>query len=105
MSHGFNFEKNDGSFSTSSKMAQELMVDADYIPALDIKISQGRNFSTAVESDKYGAALVNETLMQELGWKDAINKRLRFKYGEERSEKEQSLVLLKISIPTPCSTK
>lgn len=80
--HGFNFEKNDGSFSTSSKMAQELMVDADYIPALNIKVSQGRNFSTAVESDKYGAALINETLMQELGWKDAINKRLRFKYGE-----------------------
>ena len=81
-SMGFVFEKNDGSFSTSNKLAQELLVDADYIPAMDIKVSQGRNFSTAIESDKYGAALINETLMRELGWKDAINKRLRFKFGE-----------------------
>ncbi|WP_315815877.1 FtsX-like permease family protein [Paraflavitalea speifideaquila] len=73
-SHGFVFEKNDGSFSNSNKLAQELMVDADYLPAMDIKVAEGRNFSTAVESDKYGAAMVNETLMQELGWKNAINK-------------------------------
>lgn len=81
-SMGFVFEKNDGSFSTSNKLVQELLVDADYIPTLEIKVSQGRNFSTAIESDKYGAALINETLMHELGWKDAINKRLRFKFGE-----------------------
>lgn len=80
-SHGFHFEKNDGSFSTSSKMAQEMVVDADYVPALSIKVSQGRNFSTAIESDKYGAALINETLAKELGWTDPLNKRLRFKYG------------------------
>ena len=81
-SQGFVFEKNDGSFSTSSKLAEELMVDADYIPTLDIKISQGRNFSADGGADKYTAALINETLMQELGWKDAINKRIRFTYGK-----------------------
>jgi putative ABC transport system permease protein len=80
--HGFVFEKTDGSFSSSSKMAQELVVDADYIPTLELKLVAGRNFSAANNGDKYGAALVNEILMKELGWKDAIGKKLKFTYGE-----------------------
>jgi putative ABC transport system permease protein len=63
-------------------MAQELMIDADYVPALDMKLSKGRNFSGTNNADKYGAALVNETLVKELGWKDAIGKRVRFDFGE-----------------------
>lgn len=80
-SHGFLFELKDGSFSTSSKMSQELMVDADYIPAMNIQLVRGRNFSAGAEADKYGAAIVNETLLKELGWSDALNKRIRFQYG------------------------
>jgi putative ABC transport system permease protein len=63
-------------------MAQELMIDADYVPALDMKLSKGRNFSGTNNADKYGAALVNETLVKELGWKNAIGKRVRFDFGE-----------------------
>jgi putative ABC transport system permease protein len=58
------------------------MTDADYIPTLGIKLLAGRNFSAVIESDKYGSALINETLLNELGWKDAIGKRMRFKYDE-----------------------
>jgi putative ABC transport system permease protein len=81
-SNGFTFEKSDGSFLPSKKMAQELMIDADYVPALDIKLTKGRNFSGSTNADKYTAALVNETLVKELGWKDAIGKRVRFDFGE-----------------------
>lgn len=80
--HGFVFEKEDGSFSSSSKLAQELMVDEDYIPTLEMKLIAGRNFLGSNNSDKYGAALVNETLMKDLGWKDATGKKLKFEYGE-----------------------
>jgi putative ABC transport system permease protein len=87
--HGFVFEKADGSFSSSSKLAQELLVDADYIPTLEMKLLAGRNFSGANDADKYGAALVNETLIKDLGWKDAIGKKLKFTYGEsELAERE-----------------
>ncbi len=80
--HGFVFEKNDGSFSTSNKMSQELMVDADYLGTMGIQLSQGRNFTPGNEADKYGSALINETLLRELGWKDALHKRVRFTYGQ-----------------------
>jgi len=76
---GYRFQNEDGSFSTATVMAEELMTDADYLPTMDIKLLQGRNFSTNVQSDTYGAALINETLMKKLGWKDAVGKRLQFR--------------------------
>jgi putative ABC transport system permease protein len=75
---GYRFETKDGGFSTATTIAQELLTDADYIPTMDIKMLQGRNFSINVPSDKYGAALINETLMKKLRWKDAVGKRLQF---------------------------
>jgi putative ABC transport system permease protein len=81
--HGFRFERNDGSFSPHSNLAQELVVDADYIPTMEIRLVAGRNFSTAGQADKYTAAIVNETLVKEMGWKNAIGKRLQFKYGQD----------------------
>ena len=93
--HGFTFEEMDGTFSASSKMAQELMVDADYVPTLEIKLLQGRNFSNANEVDKYGAALVNETLVKQLGWKDAIGKRLRFDYGKGETGERKVIGVVK----------
>jgi putative ABC transport system permease protein len=84
-SRGFTFEKTDGSFLPTKKMALELMVDADYVPALDIKLKKGRNFFASTDADKYTAALVNETLVKELGWKNAIGKRVRFDFGQEET--------------------
>lgn len=81
-SMGFRFETNEGAFTTHSTLSQELMVDADYIPTLDIKMAAGRNFSTAGQADKYTAAIVNETLVKEMGWKEPVGKRLQFKFGE-----------------------
>ena len=83
--HGFTFEKEGGSFLPTTKMAQELMVDADYIPALGIRLVKGRNFLASNNADKYGAAVVNETLVKELGWKQPIGKRVRFDYGKKET--------------------
>lgn len=89
---GFRFEQPEGGFTTGTTIAQELLVDADYIPALDIKIKQGRNFSAAVQSDKYGAAIINETLMKKIGLKDAIGKRLQFNFGDSGQVGERMIV-------------
>lgn len=89
---GFRFEQPEGGFTTGTTIAQELLVDADYIPALDIKMIQGRNFSAAMPSDKMGAAIINETLMKKIGLKDAIGKRLRFNFGDSGQVGERMIV-------------
>jgi putative ABC transport system permease protein len=53
---------------------QNLQIDEDFIPTLQIKMAGGRNFSKILPSDVKDAILVNETLVKELGWKDAVGK-------------------------------
>ncbi|MEO6328715.1 MAG: ABC transporter permease [Ginsengibacter sp.] len=89
---GYNFETEKGNFSTSTTVAQELMVDPDYIPAMEIKMLTGRNFSSGMQSDKYGAALVNETLVKKLGWKNAIGKRMKFRIDENGTMGERTVI-------------
>lgn len=76
--HGFWFEGPNGERAPNSKLAQELMVDADYLKTMDITLLKGRNFSTQMTTDQYGAILINETLQQELGYKDPIGKKAYF---------------------------
>lgn len=74
-SDGLNPYPEDKSWS-DRKVAQNLVVDEHFIPALEIKIAQGRNFSQAMPTDKTDAIILNETLVKELGWKDAIGRRV-----------------------------
>ncbi|MET0244096.1 MAG: ABC transporter permease [Flavitalea sp.] len=83
-SNGYYFEENSdqkgtsGSFSSSSRKIQNFMVDGDYLKTLQIKLAAGRGFSDDREDDRYHAVMVNETLVKELGWKDAIGKKMEF---------------------------
>lgn len=81
---GYRFEIPGGGFTKATTLAQELMIDEDFLKTMDIKLLQGRNFSPAITSDKYGAALINESLMKKLGWPDAIGKRIQFYAGENQ---------------------
>jgi putative ABC transport system permease protein len=90
--HGYFFENSDGTFSSNSKMAEELMVDADYVETMEIKVQQGRDFSNEMPTDKYGAALINETLMNELGWKDPVGKRIQFNIDDKGSMDQRTVV-------------
>ncbi|MBB5394292.1 ABC transporter permease [Mucilaginibacter sp. AK015] len=67
----------DGKATPESKIVQSLQIDEDFIPTLQIKMAGGRNFSKDVSSDAKDAIIVNETLVKELGWKDAVGRRVR----------------------------
>src|SRR5262249_49491745 len=58
----FKTEKN-GSIDTKSKMANNLTIDEQFIPALQIRMFKGRNFREDMPTDKYNAVIVNETLV------------------------------------------
>ena len=88
----YRFETASGDFSTATTAAQELMVDEDYLPTMEIKLLAGRNFSTTIQTDKYGAALINETLMKKLGWKDATGKRMQFVIDDSGHTAERTII-------------
>jgi len=48
-------------------------IDADYLETMDMKLSAGRNFSQDHPSDNK-AMILNETLVQHLGWVDPLGK-------------------------------
>jgi len=71
----------DGTSIKKSNKGQAFQVDEDFIPALQIKLAAGRNFSPTMLTDKDKTVIVNETLAKDAGWKDPIGKRIQF--GED----------------------
>ncbi len=76
----YKFEFN-GSISNKSKIANQFMIDEDFIPALQITLVAGRNFMQSMPSDKDRMVIVNETLAKDAGWKDPAGKRIQL--GED----------------------
>ncbi|OOQ62291.1 ABC transporter permease [Mucilaginibacter pedocola] len=74
-SGGFNVGS-DGKSTAESFMVQRLSVDEDFIPTMQIKMSKGRNFSKDVTSDVDDAIVVNQTLINKLGRKNPIGRRV-----------------------------
>ncbi len=66
-----------GNAGPDSKLVQRLLIDEDFIPTLEIKVSKGRNFSTAMSTDETDAIIINETLAKELGWRDPVGMKVR----------------------------
>jgi putative ABC transport system permease protein len=54
-------------------LAQIWTVDADYLSMLDIKLAQGRNFSSEMPTDS-SAMIINETAAKQMGVPDPLNK-------------------------------
>ncbi|SFQ09752.1 ABC transporter permease [Parafilimonas terrae] len=79
--HDFAFEKN-GAMQSSSTMAKQLYVDDDFLKTMNIQLLQGRNFSKDMQTDQYGAMLINETLMKQLGYTNAIGKKSEFRVNQ-----------------------
>ncbi|SEI43979.1 putative ABC transport system permease protein [Dyadobacter sp. SG02] len=57
-------------------LANVRTVDADYLPMLEMKLLQGRNFSPAFSSDEKFGVLVNEAFVKKAGLTDPVGKTL-----------------------------
>lgn len=67
-------EKN-GAPDDHSNLAYGLLIDPDFIPAMQIKLIEGRNFSAAIPSDT-NQVIVNEAFIKKAGWTSGMNKRM-----------------------------
>lgn len=70
----YSVEKN-GVLDERSNLAYGLIIDADFIPAMQIKIVEGRNFSKEIPSDS-NDVIVNEAFVKRQGWASAMGKRI-----------------------------
>jgi putative ABC transport system permease protein len=66
-----------GVLQREARKAQTFFIDADYLSTMQIGLAAGRNFSATQPTDVLGSVLVNETLVKEMGWSDALGKRVR----------------------------
>ncbi len=69
----FNMETDQGMAQRGINFA---VVDHDFVDALGIKIVNGRDFQQDMPSDTISSVVVNETLANRLGWRDAIGKKV-----------------------------
>jgi putative ABC transport system permease protein len=88
----YNFEKADGSMATNGKIVQELTVNPSFVPTMDIKMKLGNNFSENKPTEVTGAALINETLMKELGFSNPLGKRIQVKINNEGAVAERQII-------------
>jgi len=70
----YSVEKN-GVLDEHSNLAYGLTIDNDFIPAMQIKLLEGRNFSKDISSDSNNV-IVNEALIKKQGWASGMGKRI-----------------------------
>ncbi|MBV4359236.1 ABC transporter permease [Pinibacter aurantiacus] len=70
----YSVEKN-GVFEDRSNLANGLTIDPDFIPAMQIHLKEGRNFSKNIASDS-NDIIVNEAFLQRQGWTSGVGKRI-----------------------------
>ena len=86
----YSVEKN-GVLDEHSNLAYGLTIDPDFIPAMQIQILEGRNFSKNISSDS-NAAIVNEAFLKRQGWASAVGK--RFSRGKNSAGKESFINII-----------
>jgi putative ABC transport system permease protein len=73
-------------------------VDHDYVPTLDMKIVQGRNFSKEFLSDST-AVILNQTAVKRFGFKDPIGEKIQtFPYNNGKLETEKALTYTVVGV-------
>ncbi|WP_413668088.1 ABC transporter permease [Mucilaginibacter sp. Mucisp86] len=73
----------DFSYQGKPVNTKQFHIDPDYIPTLGMQLLVGRNFNPTIASDTVNAVIINESMMNELGWKpeNCTGRRLEG-YGE-----------------------
>lgn len=81
--------RNNGQWITTARVTNDSTVnfnyetiDEDYIPELKIPLVAGRNFSKDFPADSSQSIIVNESFVQQAGWKNPIGQTVNFWYND-----------------------
>ena len=73
--------------SSQGEMLEHLLLNFDiddrYLPGLGIQLLEGRNFSRDSPTDSLDAVIVNQTLVNKMGWENPLGKRIDIVVNED----------------------
>ena len=78
MRNGYQSRGNVVHDGTSLSGVEVFFVDYDFVPTLDIKLIEGRNYSPEFVTDPTSSVIINETLAKQLGPGPPLGKTLKF---------------------------
>jgi len=67
----------DGKIEDRTRMASYFTIDEDFIPTLEIQLSEGRNFSKSIITDSENTVIVNEAFVYDAGWEEGVGKKIK----------------------------
>jgi len=76
-------------------MYDRLIVDDNLIPALNMRIIKGRNFSRSLSTDTLRSIILNETAVKYAGWDDPIGKTVKLFNEDETTEEREVIGIVK----------
>lgn len=72
-----------GALDPHANICYWMTIDEDFIPAMQIRIKEGRNFMKSMPTDSTGSVIINEALMRKEGWKTAIGRKIQTGENED----------------------
>lgn len=73
-------------------LLNEMFVDHDYFETMGIQLVAGRNFDRNYPSDRESAFIINETGAKQLGWENAVGKRIKTGHPSDSSQAEGTII-------------
>ncbi len=74
-------------------------VDYEFLPALGVEMSYGRNFSTEFPSDAFKSVIINEKAMSDLGWSEFDETKTLPDFGRGSSDEDEGGLSIKEGAP------
>lgn len=82
--------------SNHGRMQERLLlnfnVDEQYLPSLGIQLLEGRNFSRQSPADSLDAVIVNQTLVNKMGWQKPVGMRVDIVVNEDYKIKNAKVI-------------
>jgi putative ABC transport system permease protein len=77
----------DVAIAENNIQAMNKVIDENYLPVMEIRLNAGRNFSTALSTDKTNGVIVNETLTKAAGLKAPLGTSIYLSDGPDKEAK------------------
>ena len=83
----------EGGIEGQSQLLRTMDIDYEFIPAMGLLISEGRNFSRDHTSDPDNSVIINEAAALQFGWDDPVGKKLQFLQGSDMQSRNSKTVI------------